>query len=187
MGKVAAILLVAVAACKPLPEPDDDAKVWRTAIAAEIPHAMHGKNVVLERRTGVSSLPLSTATIVNPFRVKKLDVPEQLVTRFMAVNQSSVDLFEAFGRDNRITLVTSAAVGEMFRSSDLDADWAAFYAKYEGAAGLFKVSRPAFYRDLALLYVELSCGGLCGEGHFLLLRRAQGTWVVQADVLTWIS
>ena len=187
MHKIAAALLVVVASCEPRRGPEDEANVWKIAIAAEIPNATRGRKVVLESTTSVGDLRSSASGITEPFRAKNVDIPKQLVTRFLAANQSSVELVEAVKQDARVTLVTSAAARAMFRSSDLEDDWAAFYRKYEGAAGLFKASRPGFYRDFALLYVEFSCGGLCGEGHLLLLRRAHEAWIVQADVVTWIS
>ena len=39
----------------------------------------------------------------------------------------------------------------------------------------------------AMMYYSLSCGGLCGNGNYLALRRDRGTWRVVADVDLWNS
>ncbi|MEX2271801.1 MAG: hypothetical protein WD690_10035 [Vicinamibacterales bacterium] len=49
-------------------------------------------------------------------------------------------------------------------------------------------SLPAYLDDgTALLFLEFSCGGHCGEGNFILLKRGAEGWRVKKAAITWIS
>jgi hypothetical protein len=49
-------------------------------------------------------------------------------------------------------------------------------------------SLPAYFEDgTALLFLGYFCGGLCGEGNFILLRREHDGWKVVKAAMTWIS
>jgi hypothetical protein len=49
-------------------------------------------------------------------------------------------------------------------------------------------SLPVYFDDdTALIYLGFSCGGLCGEGNFILLRRGANGWRVHKAAMTWIS
>ena len=49
-------------------------------------------------------------------------------------------------------------------------------------------SLPAYFDDgTALVFLGFHCGGLCGEGNFLLLRRTGDRWKVIKSAMTWIS
>jgi hypothetical protein len=42
-------------------------------------------------------------------------------------------------------------------------------------------------RAQALVYVSYVCGGMCGDGHFVLLERSGGRWRIADSVMSWIS
>jgi hypothetical protein len=49
-------------------------------------------------------------------------------------------------------------------------------------------SLPVYFDDgTALIFLEFACGGRCGEGNFLLLRRRGDRWKVEKTAMTWIS
>lgn len=49
-------------------------------------------------------------------------------------------------------------------------------------------SLPVYFDDsTALIFLEFSCGRLCGEGNFLLLRRRPNGWKVEKTAMIWIS
>ena len=39
----------------------------------------------------------------------------------------------------------------------------------------------------ALLYVDHFCGGLCGRGEYVLMRKVNGVWHVVDSHVTWVS
>ena len=58
-------------------------------------------------------------------------------------------------------------------------NWEAFYAKYPGSPGVITVSRVGLSRDknLALFYVGLACGELCGHGRLHVLKKEGDVWI----------
>lgn len=57
------------------------------------------------------------------------------------------------------------------------------------ARGSIRFSRVAFSRNhaRALVYVDYHCGGRCGTGELILLRRTGGGWDVAERKRVWIS
>ena len=49
------------------------------------------------------------------------------------------------------------------------------------------LSTPAFVEDLAFVETAYVCGGLCGSGTLMALRRREEGWSVIAFLPTWIS
>lgn len=42
-------------------------------------------------------------------------------------------------------------------------------------------------RTQALVYVSYVCGGMCGDGHYVLLEKSGGRWRITDSVMAWIS
>lgn len=64
-----------------------------------------------------------------------------------------------------------------------------FYKQYPDSGGLIGFSRVGFngQMDQALVYVEHWCGGLCGTGHYVLLKKDGGAWKVVVKHIVWVS
>jgi hypothetical protein len=195
MPKIILILVGLLAACahrhRPLGDlitcgTGDEQVVWRVALAAVAGPTL-GNGIVLETPTTLGLLKADRQEIAAPFRAKKIDVPDELVAQFLAANRSPADLAASCRSDHRVRLVSAAELKGVFRGHDVEAKWAAFAARYDAPDGILTISRVALRGDVALVNVELSCGSECGHGRLLLLRRDRGTWVVQANVLTWLS
>jgi hypothetical protein len=64
-----------------------------------------------------------------------------------------------------------------------------FEARFPNNLGLFVVSHVGLNlnKTEALLYVENFCGGLCGGGEYVLLRKVNGVWHVVDHHNTWVS
>ncbi len=80
------------------------------------------------------------------------------------------------------------ASDEIPRTFQLDF-WKRFYERHPGSAGYFQATRAVVSGDgrQALIYVEHSCGGLCGSGDLHLLRFRDGQWRVETSYMLWIS
>jgi hypothetical protein len=76
-----------------------------------------------------------------------------------------------------------------FFDSEAGHGWADFYKKYPRANGLIFFSKIGFnkQRDQALVYAGSACGGLCGDGSYVLLRRRADKWAIEKAVRVWIS
>lgn len=55
--------------------------------------------------------------------------------------------------------------------------------------GIFVVSHVGLNlkKTEALLYVDHLCPGLCGGGAYVLMRKANGVWLVVGQRATWVS
>lgn len=68
-------------------------------------------------------------------------------------------------------------------------DWPAFSEQYPKSFGFWRLS-PVGYNTReteALVYLEHNCGGLCGEGGLVVLKKEDGRWVVKDRVNLWVS
>lgn len=54
---------------------------------------------------------------------------------------------------------------------------------------ILSVSQPGFNfsKTEAILYVDHSCGGLCGGGGYILMRKVDGVWRIVDEHSTWMS
>ena len=67
--------------------------------------------------------------------------------------------------------------------------WNAFYKKYPRSPGIIGLSRVGFNKPMsqALLYVRVWCGGLCGEGTWVILAKEKEGWAIQDKFTNVIS
>ncbi|MFZ0060403.1 MAG: hypothetical protein WAL47_00015 [Pyrinomonadaceae bacterium] len=98
-------------------------------------------------------------------------------------------LANKLGVPSKYVLVGSKDLKPLFPKGSFDRAWSRFYAKYPGSSGIIQFSNPGFNRDYtqAVVSTGRSCGGLCGEGYFILLTKDQGAWKIKTKVGTWVS
>ena len=67
--------------------------------------------------------------------------------------------------------------------------WAEFRKRFPRANGLLTFSTVGFNlaRTQALVSVERQCGGLCGDGKFVLLKKVNGRWMILRKINAWKS
>lgn len=67
--------------------------------------------------------------------------------------------------------------------------WQVFYSLHPEAPGITTLSQVGFNAafDQALVYVGTQSHWLAGAGYYVLLVKVEGTWVVDQQVMTWIS
>jgi hypothetical protein len=70
-----------------------------------------------------------------------------------------------------------------------DSGWSQFHKKYPGSSGVLNFSEVAFdfEQRQALVGVSHNCGGECGAGGFVLLRKVDGIWRLDKQIRTWVS
>jgi len=66
--------------------------------------------------------------------------------------------------------------------------WDAFYEKYS-RSGYVQLSRVGFNEtlDQAIVYVASVPGPMMGAGNYYLMQKKNGQWVIQEQVLAWVS
>ena len=80
--------------------------------------------------------------------------------------------------------------GEMSQIFSQNRDgWQLFYEQYPDAPGITTLSRVGFNKSLdqALVYVGTISHWLAGAGYYILLIKVDGSWIVDQQVMTWIS
>lgn len=64
-----------------------------------------------------------------------------------------------------------------------------FEARFPNNFGFFVVSHVGLNlnKTEALLYIDHFCGGLCGGGDYVLMRKVNGVWHIVERHMTWVS
>ena len=75
------------------------------------------------------------------------------------------------------------------RETHIPPNWEGFRTRFPGAERLIRVSLPAFAPDqnTAVVYLESTCGGLCGTGFYIELTKAGTGWKISRRAAAWIS
>lgn len=112
------------------------------------------------------------------------EVDSETLDNYLAVNQTSQPLLVSDLATNYV-IVTDLDL----HLDDINNFWPAFYKQYPGSSGLISFSNVGFneQHDQAFLYASRSCGGLCGEGSYFLLKKVNGRWEIVKEQGLWVS
>jgi hypothetical protein len=71
----------------------------------------------------------------------------------------------------------------------LPEEWSLFYEMYPAAAGFISLSKVGFNKDRtqAIVYMQTSCGFLCGAGEYILLTKSENKWKVSIIHGCWTT
>ena len=112
---------------------------------------------------------------------------ESTLDDFESKNQTSVRLApKAFSSRGTVEIATRK---DLPPDGDPERYWQDYYRKFPRARGLIAFSRPGFDSDrkYALVYFHVTCGNLCGERGYALLRFIAGRWIVVRRIVTMMS
>lgn len=95
---------------------------------------------------------------------------------YEAKNKDSQKLTKSFNLKVEYTLVDRKKLRKFFSDSTLN--WKGFYQKYPNSPGYISFSKVGFDKDMthAFVYMNSSCGGLCGAENYELLTKENGVW-----------
>jgi hypothetical protein len=87
-----------------------------------------------------------------------------------------------------IDLVNSETLKALPRT-DAEKYWNEFYRRYPRSSGLIAFSAIGYSADgsIAVLMVDRGCGGLCGGGYIVSVRRSAGRWRIANIQGTWVA
>ncbi|HKS30416.1 MAG TPA: hypothetical protein VJS44_21500 [Pyrinomonadaceae bacterium] len=94
-----------------------------------------------------------------------------------------------FSLNIKYIIVKDEEIEALFKDNVMGG-WEAFHRKYPKSSGILSLSRVGFNSDKtqAIVYKGWSCGGLCGGGGYILLKKKKGVWVVGPGIgPTWVS
>lgn len=113
-------------------------------------------------------------------------IQQETLDDFKAQNAQSHPLRDDFNLRVPHGLISQREMKEIFSTGS---GWDEFYQKYPDSQGAMTLSRVGFNRegDQALVYVGNQSHWLAGAGYYVLLARQDGAWVIQDNVMVWIS
>lgn len=84
----------------------------------------------------------------------------------------------------KINLITDLDLKAIFHGNWGELQWINYYRRFPDSGGFVMLSRVGFntQHTQALLYVGSRCGPRCGDIHFLLLEKANGTWTTKKEI-----
>jgi hypothetical protein len=118
------------------------------------------------------------------------DMPElqpETYDDFEAVNEGPYALKDLFDVSKEIVLISEEKLLRIFDEGG--GGWEEFYDLYPSSQGVLLLSRVGFNADMtqAFFYAGNQSHGLSGAGYYILLVKEKGEWVVQDQVMIWIS
>jgi hypothetical protein len=177
-------------------DPDSD-EVYNAIVNWRVTHPGEGPTakalVFLDTTVQYSCLTekpeeCATATRKHLTQTFARDLDMGLLNDYLEHNKDRGSLSKSIPTDLPKFWLSDVEEEALFKSKKHDG-WESFYAKFPGAGGIMAFSRVGFNekRDRALLYSQISCGWLCGTGHYHLLKRESGKWVLFKSYMAWIS
>jgi hypothetical protein len=115
-------------------------------------------------------------------------VDDCTVEDFKRKGKNSISLELRFALPSKQVPISDEKLDQFFRGNGTS--WQGFHKSYPNSVGYIFISRVGFNpnQDQAFLYIGVSCGGLCGEGYYVLLAKDGGaTWCVKHKDMLWIS
>lgn len=114
---------------------------------------------------------------------------QETLDSYVERNRKSVALQKLFKLNVKFQIVPYKKIESLFDMIELEEDWKTFYRMFPHSNGYIRFSRAGFNRagDEAFVSTAWMRGSLYGEGRYVLLRKKEGRWNVEASVPTWMS
>ena len=115
------------------------------------------------------------------------DVASETLDSFRSRNATSQTLRPDMQLGGPYTLLSQAGKNRIF--SQNQSGWDIFYNRYPQAPGITTFSRVGFNAQLdqALVYMGTQSNWQVGTGYYLLLKKVNGTWSIDQQVMIWVS
>ena len=115
------------------------------------------------------------------------DVNPETVASFRDRNATSQPLRPDMQLGDPYVLLSQAGKNQIF--SQNQSGWEIFYNRYPQAPGITTFSRAGFNTllDQALVYMGTQSNWLVGTGYYILLRKVNGSWMIDQQVTIWES
>ncbi len=151
--------------------------------------------VVIERQAGGlgpwadDPTERSIETFAPPLQNSMPTVQHETLADYLAQNRAQRQLSELFQLNVRYVLVEKSNLAKLAKPASPFGFWDRFYAKYPDSPGIVGFSNVGFnlVHTQSFVYMARSCGGLCGEGTYILLERRAGNWEIVAQQIVWVS
>jgi hypothetical protein len=187
-------LAVILAACTGTPAPASTPSAEQMDVEEQAVYA-----ALLRNLYSASSYVIMVLTATGPVGVEDTaSTLDHIVQNMHAVDLETADSFRV--RNDAVYPVRPdmdlgsgyvlLSQGEMSQIFSQNRDgWQLFYEQNPDAPGITTLSRVGFNKSLdqALVYVGTISHWLAGAGYYILLKKVDGSWIVDQQVMTWIS
>jgi hypothetical protein len=133
--------------------------------------------------TGVAD----TGTSLDRMLLDMHDLEQSTAENFSARNVTTTPVSPDMELGAEYVLVSQEEMSQIF-SQNRDG-WVLFYERYPNTPGITTLSRVGFNEplDQALVYIGTMSQWKAGVGYYVLLSKVNGSWLVEQQVMTWIS
>jgi hypothetical protein len=188
------ILAVLLAACTGTPAPNSTPSAQQINTEEQAVYAALLQNMysaawyVIMDTTATSPVGVGdTASTLDRIVQDLPSIDQETVDSFRSRNDAAYPVLPTMELGSGYALLSQAEMSQIF-SQNRDG-WQVFYEQYPDAPGITSLSRVGFNMSLdqALVYVGTISHYLAGSGYFVLLNKVNGLWIVDQQVMTWIS
>ena len=187
-------LILCTAACTsrpiPLPTPATDqiSRQEQAVYAYLLAKLYQHKEYVIMADTATSITGVdNTAQTLDYVLQNMHNVTPTTLDSFRSRNVGSQTLRPDMQLGGPYTLLSQAGRNRIF--SQNQSGWDSFYNRFPQAPGITTFSRVGFdtLLDQALVYMGTQSNWQVGSGYYILLRKVNGTWGSDQQVMVWVS
>jgi hypothetical protein len=189
------VLFVCAAACSPakptlIPTPATDRlnTEEQAVYAFLLPKMYLHRGYVIMADTATSATGVdNTAQTLDYVLQNMHGVAPETVGNFRGRNDSPQPLRPDMRLGGPYTLLSQTSKNQIFSKNQ--SGWDIFYNRYPQAPGITTLSRVGFNTtlDQALVYMGTQSNWLVGTGYYFLLKKVNGAWSIDQQVMIWVS
>jgi hypothetical protein len=189
-----AFTLLSLAACTatptPLPTPAaDQINIEEQAVYAFLLPKMYKASmfVIMDTTATDPGGVENTAQTLDYVLQNMHDVAPGTVDSFRSRNDAAHPIRPDMNLSSPYSLLSQAEKNQIFGQNQ--SGWEIFYNRYPHAPGITTLSHVGFNTalDQALVYIGTQSNWLAGAGYCVLLKKVDGVWSIDQQVITWIS
>jgi hypothetical protein len=187
-------LIVLLPACTanptPLPTPSEaQIDTGQQAVYAALLQKLYSvSSYVIMDTTATSPAGLGdTASTLDRMIQNMHNVDQKTADSFRVRNDAAYPVLPNMDLGNPYVLLSQVEMRQIFGQNQ--DGWQLFYEKFPGVPGITTLSRVGFNPtlDQALVYVGTLSHWLAGAGYYVLLKKVNGVWIVDQQVMSWVS
>lgn len=173
----------------PTPSPTPDPALEEEKIYDALIKAFYSSSslLVIMDQTQTSVLGLADEITYQHVETSLKHLSAETMQDFRTNNAASQPLQASMVISIKYILFSQADRQELFQINQ--SGWDVFYNRYPDAPGIMTFSKVGFNKsmDQALVYLGIQSNWLAGSGNFYLLQKVNGEWVIDEQVMSWIS
>ena len=146
----------------------------------------HGYVIMATTATDATGVD-NTSQTLNYILQNMHGVASETVSSFQTRNDRAYPIRPDMDLGSPYTLLTQAGRSRIFGQNQ--SGWEVFYNRFPQAPGITTLSRVGYNGtfDQALVYIGTQSNWLVGAGYYILLKKTNGVWDIDQQVMAWIS